>query len=527
MVKQIRVLGELLEERAASSKDKTFLYFRDKQVSYKELNNTSNRVSNGFLELGINKGDHISVMLPNCPEYLYSWFGLAKIGVVHVPINNLYKGEFLRYVIDHSDSRAIIIHEQFLERLKLIENDLPKLEKVILVDGASSSVSKFEVIPFEQLIKSSDTNPGIDVGQYSVDAIVYTSGTTGLPKGVMRTHGYSCHSAIAESKFRNLSDNDILYTCLPLFHQNAQLSTTLGSLAAGASMALGEKFSASNFWNEIRKYKATQFNLIGAMLSYLYKQPPREDDADQPARFVSGAPISKDLYQKFKDRFNVKFMEGYGLTESGLIAVNLYHEPNPKLGSFGKATPSFDVRIVDDEDNEVEPLTIGEIVSRPKLPNIMMAGYYKMPDKTLETLRNLWFHTGDYGMMDYDGYFYFVDRKKDYLRVGGENISSMQVEMTINSHPKVAESAALGIQLEAGAEDNMVLYVVLKKGEKLTPEQFIEWCQERLPKFAVPRFVEFLDELPKTPTEKVEKYKLKERGIGANTWDRTKGDTKR
>jgi len=219
-------------------------------------------------------------------------------------------------------------------------------------------------------------------------------------------------------------------------------------------------------------------------------------------------------------------LEGYGLTESGLLTVNYYDESNPKLGSFGKPSPAFDVRIVDDEDNEVPPLTVGEIVSRPKLPNVMMSGYYKMPEKTLEVFRNLWFHTGDYGKMDPDGYGYFVDRKKDYLRVGGENISSMQVEATISSHPKIAEAAVLGIKLEEGAEDYMVLYVVLKPGEKLTPEELMDWCQERLPRFAVPRFVEFLNELPKTPTERVEKYKLKERGIGPNTWDRVKAGYK-
>ena len=393
---------------------------------------------------------------------------------------------------------------------------------MILVGGESQVEVRFTIIPFEELLKSPDTSPKIEVGQYDVDAIIYTSGTTGPPKGVMRTHGYSYHAATFDTQTRGTSSDDILYTCLPLFHQNAQLATTLPCLMAGASMALAERFSASHFWDDIRKYKATQFNLIGAMLNYIYKQPPKENDADQPARLAVGGPISKNIYNEFRQRFNIKFLEGYGLTESGLLTVNLYDESNPKLGSFGKPSPAFDVRIVDDDDNEVPPLTVGEIVSRPKLPNVMMSGYYKMPEKTLEVFRNLWFHTGDYGKMDPDGYCYFVDRKKDYLRVGGENISSMQVEATINSHPKIAESAALGIKLEEGAEDNMVLYVVLKPGEKLTPEELMDWCQERLPRFAVPRFVEFLNELPKTPTERVEKYKLKERGIGPNTWDRVK-----
>jgi len=516
----VRVIGELLEEGAKKCGDKTFLYFKDEKVSYRELNVTTNQVSNGLLKLGGKKGDNVSIMLPNCPEFIYSWFGLAKIGAAMVPVNGLYKGEFLRYIVDHSDSKTIIMHNQFLERLKLIEKDLPKLERVILVGGESQLEVKFTVIPFEELLKSPDTTPRIEVGQYDVDAIIYTSGTTGPPKGVMRTHGYSCHASTVDTQINGSTHDSILYTCLPLFHQNAQLSTTLPSLIAGASMALGERFSASHFWDEIRKYKATQFNFIGAMLNYIYKQPPKENDADQPARLAVGSPISKNIYNEFRKRFNVRFLTGYGLTESGLLAYHHFDEQNPKIDSFGKPSPSFEVKIVDDDDNEVPPLTVGEIVSRPKVPNVMMSGYYKMPDKTLEVFRNLWFHTGDYGMMDNDGFCYFVDRKKDYLRVGGENISSMQVEATTNSHPKIAESAALGIKLEEGAEDYMVLYLVLKQGEKLTPEELMDWCQERLPRFAVPRFVEFLDALPKTPTERVEKYKLKERGIGPNTWDR-------
>ncbi|MFH0768408.1 MAG: AMP-binding protein, partial [Chloroflexota bacterium] len=369
MEKLIRVIGELLEERAKKYGDKTFLYFRDEQVSYRELNVTSNRVSNGLLKLGVKKEDNVSIMLPNCPEFLYSWFGLAKIGAVNVPVNSLYKGEFLRYIIDHSDSKAIIMHNQFLERLKLLEKELPKLEKVILVGGESQVEVGFTIIPFEELLKSPDTSPKIEVGQYDVDAIIYTSGTTGPPKGVLRTHGYSCHAATFDIQTRGTSSDDILYTCLPLFHQNAQLATTLPSLMAGASMALAERFSASHFWDDIRKYKATQFNLIGAMLNYLYKQPPKENDKDQPARLAVGGPFSKNIYNEFRQRFNIKFLEGYGLTESGLLTVNFYDESNPKLGSFGKPSPAFDVRIVDDEDNEVPPLTVGEIVSRPKIPN--------------------------------------------------------------------------------------------------------------------------------------------------------------
>jgi len=516
------VIGDLLEEKAGKNKKRTFLYFKDEQITYEEVNKKSNRAANGLLRLGIKKGDHVCIMVPNSPEFLYSWFGLAKIGAVTVPVNSLYKGEFLRYTIDHSDSKLIVMHSQFLERLKLVEDKLPKLEKVIVVDMKGPAQVNFPTVPFKELLEFPDETPKVQVGQYDVDMIVYTSGTTGAPKGVMRSHGYGCRCAIDHAEIRGLTPDDIMYTCLPLFHQNAQLLTALTALSADAAMALGESFSASRFWDEVRRYKATQVNLLGAMLHYLYSQPAKDNDADQPARMICTAPIPRHMYYDFKRRFTVNFIEGFGLTESGLVTYNLYNEPNPKLASFGKPAPGYEIKIVDDEDNEVAPLTVGEIVTRPTRPNFMMLGYYKMPEETLKAFRNLWFHTGDYGMMDHDGYGYFVDRKKDYLRVGGENISSMQVEATVNTHPKVAESAALGITLEEGAEDNMVLYVVLKAGEKLTAEELMDWCQENLPRFAVPRFVGFLDHLPKTPTERVEKYKLKERGIGPNTWDRVK-----
>lgn len=522
MERHFQVIGEAIEENAKKFGDKTFLYFKDEKYSFKELNSITNRIGNALLKLGAIKGDNVSVMMPNCPEFVFSWFGMAKIGAAMVPVNGLYKGEFLRYVVDHSDSKIIIIHNQFMDRLKLIENDLTKLENVVLVGGESPVKVKFTTIPYDESLKSPDTSPNIKVGQYDLEAIIYTSGTTGAPKGVMRTHGYSCHAATVDTQINGSTQDSVLYTCMPLFHQNAQLSTTLPALLAGCSAALGERFSASRFWDEINKYKATQFNFIGAMLNHIYKQPPKPDDAAYPTRLAVGSPIPKNIYNEFKKRFNVRFLTGYGLTESGLLAINKFDEENPKFESFGKPSPSFEVQMVDDDDNEVPRGTTGEIVSRPKVPNVMMSGYYKMPDKTLEVFRNLWFHTGDYGMMDQDGYCYFIDRKKDYLRVGGENISSMQVESTLNSHPKIAESAAMGIKSEDGSEDTMILFVVLKPGEKMLAEELMDWCQERLPRFAVPRYVEFLPEFPKTPTERVEKYKLKERGVGPNTWDRVK-----
>ena len=395
----------MLEEKARKNKDKVFLYFKDEKITYKELNDTCNRVGNGFLELGVKKGENVCIMLPNSPEFLYTWFGLAKIGAAEVPVNTTYKGEFLRYNIDNCDAKVMVIHNEFLERLKLIQQDLPKLEKVIIVDGGETADLKFASTPYRDLFNYPAETPKVEVGEYDIECILYTSGTTGNPKGVMNSHGALTNIGAEVAKYRGLTSEDIVYTAGPLFHGNAQWLATIPCLIADCSFAPGERLSVSRFWDEIRKYNVTQFNFIGAMLTYIYKQPPREDDADNPVKIAFGAPVPKDIYWEFGRRFNVKFVEAFGLTESGLIAWNLYHDPNPKIGSFGKVADGYEVRIVDDDDREVPPGVVGEIISRTTKPNLMMTGYYKMPEKTLEAFRNLWFHTGDYGFMDEDGYF--------------------------------------------------------------------------------------------------------------------------
>jgi len=514
-------IGQLLDKRAVDNKDRVFLYFKNEKVTFKEISDISRKAAGGFAKVGIKKGDNVCIMLPNSPEYLYAWFGLARLGAIEVPVNAAYKGDFLRHVIDDCDAKVAIIHEQFIDRLKLIQQNLPKLEKLIIIGDKGATDIKFSSVLFSEVMNSTGKLPEQEVGFYDFSAIMYTSGTTGNPKGVVLTQGVQLNCASENVKHRELNAEDIVYSCLPLFHSNAQFLTAIPCLVAGAAYAIGERFSPAEFWDEIRKYKATQFNFIGAMLSWLYKMPAKDDDAKHLVRLAYGAPVPKDIYWECRRRFNVKFLEPFGLTESGIIALNFYHEPNPKLGSFGKVADGYEVRIVDNDDNEAPPGEVGEIISRPTRPNLMMAGYYKLPEKTLEASRNLWFHTGDYAFKDHDGYFYFVDRKKDYLRVGGENISSMQVEATVNTHSNIAESAAIGIRTEGG-EDAMVLFIVLKPNQSLAPEEFMTWAEERLPRFAMPRYIEFLEQLPKTPTERIEKYKLKEKGISANAWDRVK-----
>ena len=521
-----RVLGELLADRVKRNANKIFLRFKEEQITYAELDRFSNRCANAFLDLGIRKGDKVSIMLPNCPDFIYIWFGLAKIGAVEVPVNTNYKGEFLRHIIDQSDSRILVIDGQYLDRLKIIEDSLKKLEKVIVLgdpENQKSNEIRIPIISYDDFFNHSEDAVDIKVYPWDPISIVYTSGTTGLSKGALGPHKFWIVVAEELLDYRDGGKNDIFYTFLPLYHFNAQVLTTLTALVAEAEMVLSDRFSASRFWDEIRACGATQFNYLGAVIPILAKQPVKEDDPDNPARIAFGAGCPAAIMEEVEARFDIKCLEGFGMTEIGIPIHVKVDDRRP--GSCGKPMDIYDLKLFDDEDNEVPIGDVGEIVFRPIEPYIMMSEYYNMPEKTMEACRNLWFHTGDLGRMDEDGYFYFVDRKKDALRRRGENISSFEVERAINTHPKILESAAVAVK-SGLAEDEVKICVVLKPGESLDYEELIHYSNDRMPYFAVPRYVEFMDSLPKTPTERVQKYILKQAGVTDATWDREKAGIK-
>ena len=516
------VLGDLIDDRAKRNGDRVFLRFKDQQISYEEIRRFSNRCAHGFQKLGIKKGDKVSIMLNNCPEYLYIWFGLARCGSVEVPVNTSYKGEFLRHIVDQSDSKIFVIASEFLDRLKLIEDALKKVEKVVVLGGIQKQEFagfKIPMMSFDELFNSPENPVDVTVLPSDSLSIIYTSGTTGLSKGALGPHKFWIVCAEKMLEYREGGKDDIFYTFLPLYHFNAQCLTTVTTLIAEAQMVLSDKFSASRFWDEIRHYGATQFNYLGAVIPILAKQPQKPNDLDNPARIALGAGCPQAVMEEAEKRFGIKCLEGFGMTEIGIPVHVRVNDRRP--GSCGKPMDIYEIKLFDDQDNEVPPGEIGEYVFRPREPFVMMSEYYNMPEKTLETFRNLWFHTGDLGKKDEDGYFYFVDRKKDALRRRGENISSFEVERAVNTHPSILESAAVAVPSEVG-EDEVKICVVLKPGATLTPEELIRYCNDRMPYFAVPRFVEFMESLPKTPTERVEKYKLKQAGITANTWDREK-----
>lgn len=500
---------EFVEGKVAKNPSKTFLYFQDQEITYGDFNSNINGVANGLLQLGVQKGDRVCLMLPNCPEFLYSWFGLHKTGAIMVPINIAFKGQETRYILNHSEANTVIVDPLFLDVIRSIRGECPDLKRVICLGEQSAP----DYLSFSELCQqAASDSPQVAIGDEDIASIIYTSGTTGPPKGVIHPHLSYVLAGEAFLKRAPVTAQDRMLICLPLFHINAQFYSTMGCLAAEASLILLDRFSATRFWDQTRYYRATQFNLIAVMAKMLYNQPKTDHDADNPVRVVNSGGMPKDIIGEFEQRFSVMVIEGYGLTECPLVCQNPF-DGLRKAGSIGLPSKHPDpkvkfteMKIVDEDDQELPAGKIGELVIRSP---VLMKGYFKDPEKTAETMGNGWLHTGDYAYRDEDGYFYFVERKKEIIRRRGENVSPTEVEDVINQHPKVETSAVINVPAELG-EDDIKAYVVIKVGQELAPEEIISWCQEQLAYFKVPRYLEFRKELPKTESEKIAKHVLKQ-----------------
>lgn len=527
--KDERVLGWILEDKAKTNKGKVFVRYRDHELTYAQVNAKANQVGNGFAKLGIKKGDKVGIMLPNCPEYLYLWFGLGKIGAVEVPVNTAFKGHQLHHVLHSSDVSILVVDQQFLDRVEFLPEELKKLKRLIVFSSAGekneSAKLKYAQLPFEVLYEGSPSPPGVEVKHSDLIAIIHTSGTTGPSKGVMLSHCQQHNLGWNMAVHARMTSEDNYYNFFPFFHNTAQAIITVATMLADASMGIRERFSASAFWEEVRKYQYTVATLMGAMLVFFLQQPETPDDADHSLRVAYTLGGTKEIYEAFEKRFKIDLFQVYGGTEHNVVSYNTYGKK--KHGSCGMVLPDFEVKIFDEEDNELPSGQKGEIVVRPKDPFVTFLGYYNMLEKTLESWRNLWYHTGDTGYFDEEGYLYFLDRQKDVIRRRMEFISSTDVERIINSHPAILESAAIGVpSFSFKGDEEVKAVVVLKEGMQLSPEELISYCEPRLAYFAIPRYVEFQKALPKTPTEKVQKHKLKEEGITPLTWDREKAGYK-
>jgi crotonobetaine/carnitine-CoA ligase len=522
-VKYERVVHKALERQVERYGNKTFLYFKDRRFGYADMNAYADRVASGLQSLGIRKGDKVAILLSNCPEYLFLWFGISKLGAMEVPINTAHRGDILAYMLDNSDACTLIIDYRFIDRVQPILPGLTKLKNIVLSDfenlrdDTDAGTGDPRVTSWSDMVDNDGTFRPCDVLWSDPYSIMYTSGTTGPSKGILLPQNYALYLADCINQAAEYTENDRLYDALPLYHGNAQILSFLPGLTSGASVVLAEKFSASGFWADITHYGCTEFNYIGGIIPILFKADPKSDDADNPIRIMVGAAAPKDIFYQFEERFGLELVEIYGMNEIALPLMA--NRKNRKPGSCGKARSDFHVKLVDDDDIEVGPNMVGEILARPLKPYSMMLEYYKMPEKTVEAWGDLWFRTGDYAYCDYDGFYFFVDRKKDALRRRGENISSYEVEKVINSHPAVLESAAIAVKSDLG-EDEVMVCIRPKDDRQLDFVELMEYCNQRMAYFMVPRYVRIVKQLPKTGTEKVQKVKLRDDGVTPDTWDR-------
>ena len=508
-----RTIGRILAEKAERIPDHPWLLWQDERHTFADLEAMTNRFANGLAELGIARGDHVAVLLGNGPEFFWTIWGLGKLGAVAVPVNTAAKGELLRYFIDQSDSQWIVVDEESAQRVAAIADKVPRVRGV-LHHGPKAPAScgivspSVPVLALGELARASGARPPIDAVRHDdLHLIMYTSGTTGPSKGVMSPHSQGHGVGWSLAKFFGYRSDDVIYTCLPLFHGNALWYSAYAALWAEAALAVAPRFSATQFWDDIRRFGATQFNTLGAMTNILWKLPPSPADHEHRLRLCMTVPVPKEIYQELQQRYHVQITSVYAMTENCAVTLFTPDDPPAKAGAAGKTRGYAEIRIVDDDGRECAAGETGEIAMRAA-PGMMMMGYYKMPEATAQQFRDGWFQTGDRGYVDADGYLYFADRKKEAIRRRGENISAYEVELILSRHPQVLEVAAIPVSSEL-TEDDVMVYVVLKAGERLSEKEIVEFCNEHMAYYMVPRFVAFIDALPKTPSEKIEKYKLK------------------
>ena len=522
----------VLRTRARTHGDRVYLDvpWAGERYTYAETLDLAERVGSGMLAAGAVPGDRVLIMIPNSSAYILGWLGSSMAGLAEVPINTAYRGSFLAHQVATTAPTLAIIDPDFVDRIIDIPDAVASITQFYLV-GEESDVSAgiaeleaagYAASPWSDLL-AADRAELPPVEARDLGSIFFTSGTTGLSKGVMMPHAHMYLFADECVSLNRLTDDDVYMSVGPLFHGNSQFLAAYPALIAGSRYVLHERFSASEWTTQIREAGATVTNFVGVMMDFVWQQEPRPDDADNQLRCIFAAPTASSILEPFKERFGIEaFVEVFGLTETCMPILTPYGVDRPP-GAAGLLNADwFDIRLVDSEtDEEVAVGEVGELVVRGRYPWTTCQGYFGMPDKTAEAFRNLWFHTGDGLRRDEDGWYYFVDRLKDAIRRRGENISSYEVEQGLVSHDALAEVAAIGVPADQEAgEDEVMVFLVREAGASVSAEETWAYADRQLPAFAVPRYLRFVDELPKTPSEKVRKIELREQGVDAETHDR-------
>jgi carnitine-CoA ligase len=506
-------LSSLIGDLASTRSDKTILRMTDGYSrTAAELWRDARSVAAGLADLGVRSGDRVAVMLPNSPAMVNSFLGTTLLGAIFVPMNTAWRSNSLAHVLGDSEPAAVIVHAAHVSQVRPHLSALTPIPPMIV---AGTSELGAEEVSFAQLLETEPAAPGGLPRAEDLASLLYTSGTTGRAKGTMFTHRASLWMAATAAATMSYTAGDVIHTCLPLFHANALHAGLVGALWSDAEVVIAPRFTAGGFWEELRDAGATHTALLGSMMPLLMSRPAGTRDRDHHVHTAYCAPMPENV-AAFEARFGLKTASTYGLTDANIMTIRLPDSGSDRSCGFG--SPEWDLALVDDNDLPVPAGEIGELVGRPRLPYIAASGYWRNPEATTELWRNLWLHTGDLMRQDEAGRFYFLDRKKDALRKGGENVSSVEVETVLLNLQSIQAAAVFGVPSEL-SEDEVMAVIVPVPGSELTPEEVFAECARELPYFAVPRYIEFAEELPQTGSHRVRKAELRARGVTDRTWD--------
>ncbi|MFP3209820.1 MAG: AMP-binding protein [Nitrososphaeria archaeon] len=492
-----RTFLEIFEAAASEVPSKVALRHPRGEVTYEELLRRSRAAGAWMRSRGISRGDTVATLSENRAELVYAWFGSFMIGAVFAPINFMLKGDLLEYELRDSGAKLLLYSDE-------VAGEALRAASAVGVDAVP--IAHLEEVRGE-LERREDVGPGDPA------AIIYTSGTTGMPKGVVLPHGAYAAHAVESAQIVEAGEGDTIYGAVPLFHTSGQFMVVMPAIYARGTAAIDPWFHASTFWRRCIDYGATISFLIGTMAAALLRRPPSPEERSHRCHVIYTGGISEADWPEFERRFGVRIYEGYGLTESGAIAI--FNRPGMvKVGTIGRPLDDFEAAVVDELDGPLPPGAVGEIVLRPREPFVMMLEYRGKPEETVRAWRNLWFHTGDLAYVDEEGFFHLVGRKKEVIRRRGENISPYYVESVIGGYPGVLEVAVAGVPDELGDEE-VAAFLVVSDRSSFDLGDFVEYCGSRLPYYMVPRYVKLVDELPKTPTQKLIRSALRDMVDGA------------
>ncbi len=516
-----RVIPDLIRQQAQAIPDDPFLLSDDVSYTFAEADQQSDQLAGGLHALHVSAGDRVAYLLDNRCETVILALATNKLMASWVPICSDYKGDWLLDALARSRAKVLITQAKYLERVIGMMDQLPETQLVVMDD---TDALPPEALAYQTLLNPTAFTPDWSAANYGdTCAIVWTSGTTGKSKGVMVSHNGWLRPIVKGSSLLYQSQpGDIVFNVLPLFHAAAWNTSIFRALAEGLPVVIEPGFSVQNFWQRVAKFKATQTFTLGAMHLFLWHAPESESDTDNTLRNMQAVPMPTELAAPFEKRFGVELTgSGYGQSECMLITSEAGrvgpHPPN----SMGKFLDDAEVKVFNDQDQEVPPGEIGEMRIFEHEKHIICNGYFDDPQATAAAWRGDWFCTGDLGRVDEQGYFYFVDRKKDAVRFAGRNISTLQVEAITRGHPAVKDVAAYGIPVaELVAEDELKIDVVLEADVQCTFEEIAKFLNDNAPHYFVPRYMNIVDSLPYTPTNKIQKYQLREAGINEQTWDR-------